>query len=66
MCQALNVLAESAPAWLLEHIQPDWAERYQHSWDHERLPSKEAEREVLVAQVGADGLALLTPQEPWR
>ncbi len=24
---ALNVLAESAPAWRLAHLQPDWAER---------------------------------------
>ncbi len=56
---ALNVLAEEAPEWLLQHVQPDWGERYRSGWDDTRLPSKQAERDVLVAQVGADGLALL-------
>jgi transposase len=55
----LNVLAEQAPEWLLQHVQPDWAERYRTGWDDTRLPSKQAERDALVAQVGADGLALL-------
>jgi transposase len=56
---ALNVLAEQAPEWLLQHLQPGWAERYRSGWDDTRLPSKQAERDVLVAQVGADGVALL-------
>jgi transposase len=56
---ALNVLAEQAPEWLLQHVQPDWAERYRTGWDDTRLPSKQAERDMLVAQVGADGLTLL-------
>src|SRR5438270_1918786 len=60
MRHALDVLAESAPAWLLTHIQADWAERYRRGWDDDRLPSKQAERDALVAQVGADGLVLLT------
>ena len=55
---ALNVLAEQAPDWLLQHVQPDWVERYRTGWDDTRLPSKQAERDVLVAQVGADRLAL--------
>ncbi len=55
----LNVLAEQAPEWLLQHVQPDWAERYRSGWDDTRLPSKQAQRDALVAQVGADGLALL-------
>src|SRR6266852_4642631 len=55
----LNVLAEQVPEWLLQHVQPDWAERYRSGWDDTRLPSKQAERDALVAQVGADGLALL-------
>ena len=59
MRHTLDVLAESAPAWLLAHIQSDWAERYQRGWDDDRLPSKQADRDALVAQVGADGLALL-------
>jgi transposase len=56
---ALNVLAEQAPEWLLKHVQPDWADRYRSGWDDTRLPSRQAERDVLVALVGADGLALL-------
>jgi transposase len=59
MRYALNVLAEVAPEWLLTHLDPAWAERYRRGWDDERLPSQQAERDVLVAQVGADGLALL-------
>src|SRR5262249_49950685 len=47
------------PEWLRQHVQPDWADRYRSGWDDTRLPSKQAERDVLVAQVGADGLALL-------
>src|SRR5438105_11932059 len=54
---ALNVLAEQVPEWLLQHVQPDCAERYRSGWDDTRLPSKQAERDGLVAQVGADGLA---------
>jgi transposase len=56
---ALNGLAEQAPEWLLKHVQPDWADRYRSGWDDTRLPSKQAERDALVAQVGADGLVLL-------
>src|SRR5438128_7178531 len=48
----LNVLAEQVPEWLLQHVQPDWAERYRTGWDDTRLPSKQAERDALVAQVG--------------
>ena len=55
----LNVLADQAPEWLLQHLQPEWAERYRSGWDDTRLPNKQAERDVLVAQIGADGLALL-------
>src|SRR5215471_9057723 len=29
MRHALNVLAEVAPDWLIEHMQPEWAKRYQ-------------------------------------
>src|SRR6266852_4879134 len=35
---ALNVLAEHVPEWLLQHVQPDWAERYRSGWDDTRLP----------------------------
>jgi len=56
----LNVLAEHVPEWLLQHVQPDWAERYRRGRNDTRRPCKQAERDVLVAQVGTDGLILLT------
>lgn len=59
MRHALNVLAEIAPEWLLGHLDRAWVERYRRGWDDARLPSQQAERDALVAQVGADGLVLL-------
>jgi transposase len=56
---ALNVLAELAPEWLLHHAQPEWAERYGRTWNDDRLPTSQAERDEIVAAVGADGLKLL-------
>ena len=44
---------------LRQRVQPHWAERYRSGWDDTRLPSKQAERDALVAQVGVDSLALL-------
>src|SRR6266705_1393343 len=29
MRQTLNILAEVAPAWLLEHMDPEWGDRYE-------------------------------------
>jgi len=55
----LNVLAEQVPDWLLQHVPPDWDERYRSGWDDTRLPNKQAGRDALVAQVGVDGLMLL-------
>jgi transposase len=56
---ALNVLAELAPDWLLEHAESDWAERYGRSWDDDRLPTSQEERDQVAATVGADGAKLL-------
>jgi hypothetical protein len=55
----LNVLAELAPDWLLQHAQPDWAERYGRTWDDDRLPTNQVERDALVTTVGEDGRLLL-------
>ena len=43
----LNALAEQTPEWLLQHVQPEWAERYRSGWDDTRLPGKQAERDLL-------------------
>lgn len=56
---ALNVLAELAPDWLLQHASPDWSKRYGRTWDDDRLPTNQAEREQVGATVGTDGLKLL-------
>jgi transposase len=38
MRHALNVLAEVAPDWLIEHMQPEWAKRYQSRFSDFREP----------------------------
>lgn len=55
----LNVLAEVAPDWLSEHIQPEWVDRYSKRFENYRLPREEAQRKSLAVQVGQDGITLL-------
>jgi GNAT superfamily N-acetyltransferase len=59
MRHALNVLSEVAPAWLLEHMDPQWAERYEKRFSAFRLPKEEKKRVELAETVGADGRRLL-------
>ena len=42
---ALNVLAESEPEWLLEHIEDDWFDRYVHRFELARFPKGQSQRE---------------------
>ncbi len=56
---ALNILAEVAPDWLIEHMQPEWAKRYQSRFSDFRLPKDEKARRELAEQIGADGRDLL-------
>lgn len=56
---ALNILAEVAPDWLIEHMQPEWAKRYQSRFSDFRLPKDEKARLELAEQIGADGRDLL-------
>lgn len=56
---ALNVLAEVAPDWLIEHMKPAWAKRYQSRFSDFRLPKEEKTRIELAEQIGADGRDLL-------
>ena len=58
MRHALNVLAEVAPDWLLEHLDPEWAERYRRRFSDFRLPKEEQERVALAETMGADGRRL--------
>ena len=56
---ALNVLAQVAPAWLSEHVDAGWFERYGERFSDYRLPKPHAERLELSELVGRDGMALL-------
>jgi transposase len=56
---ALDDLAAVAPDWLRGVARPVWFERYARRVEDYRLPKKQAEREALALEVGADGFALL-------
>jgi transposase len=67
---ALNILAEAAPTWLRSFVPDDWYERYGRRIEEYRLPKGKEKRAALVAQIGADGYALLdaiftTPEVNW-
>lgn len=53
------LLAEVAPGWLLEYMDPEWAERYQKRFSDFRLPKDAKERVALAETIGADGRRLL-------
>ena len=53
------LLAEVAPGWLLEHMDPEWAERYQKRFSDVRLPKDTTERVALAETIGAEGRRLL-------
>jgi transposase len=59
MRHALNVLAEVAPAWLLEQMNPAWAERYEKRFSDFRLPKDEKKRVELAETIGTDGRRLV-------
>ncbi len=59
MRQTLNVLAEVAPTWLLEHMEPEWADRYEKRFSDFRLPKDAKARVALAETIGADGRRLL-------
>src|SRR5438093_9200593 len=65
---ALEVLATVAPAWLREHADPAWAERYGRRVERARLPRQLAARDALALVIGADGRAvwqaLYAPDSP--
>jgi len=59
MRHALNVLAEVAPDWLLEQMDPQWAERYRRRFSDFRLPKEATARVSLAETIGMDGRILL-------
>ena len=56
---ALNQLSDVAPAWVQQHIPPEWYARYGLRSDQARLPKDVSKREALARQIGADGYQLL-------
>ena len=59
MRAALNGLASAAPTWLGQHLDPQWAERYQQRVQEYRLPKSKADRVRYAEAIGADGFAPL-------
>ena len=57
--RVLDDLAQVAPDWLSEHIQPEWLERYGRLFENYRLPKSKGEQEALAQVVGQDGYRLL-------
>jgi transposase len=66
---ALNTLAAVAPAWLHDHVDPEWFDRYGPRFENYRLPKAETERQALANQIGVDGFRVLhavyTSTLPW-
>ena len=59
MRHALNVLAEVAPDWLVDHMKPEWATLYRSRFSDFRLPKGEKARVALAEEIGTDGRDLL-------
>jgi len=59
MRHTLNILAEVAPTWLLEHMDPEWCDRYEKRFSDFRLPKDAKARVALAETIGADGRRLL-------
>jgi transposase len=59
MHDALNQLSAAEPAWVQQHVPPDWYPRYGLRSDQAHLPKDASKREALARQVGADGYQLL-------
>lgn len=60
---ALNAVAKSAPAWLLQHMPVEWFDRYCVRAEDYRLPKLRTARIELADVIGADGAMLLTSIE---
>ena len=63
MHYALNQLSAAEPAWVQQHVPPEWYTRYGLRSDQARLPKDASKREALARQIGADGYQLL--DEVW-
>ena len=59
MRRVLNDLADVAPDWLLDHVEPDWFKEYTKRFDQYRLPRKKTKQTKLAEKIGRDGYHLL-------
>jgi transposase len=57
--RVLDDVAQVAPDWLREHMQPEWGERYGRRVEMYRLPKSKAGQAELATAIGKDGYALL-------
>lgn len=55
---ALEEVAVAAPNWLRVRVPADWFVRYAKKLDDYRLPTKRADREAIIVQIGQDGQML--------
>ena len=56
----LNTLVPIAPDWVRAHTTPDWVDRYGLRASEFRLPKGQTKCLAWAAQIGSDGLAILT------
>jgi transposase len=56
---SLEVLATTAPGWLLEQVEPSWLDRYGSRVEQFKLARSKAEQTKLVMTIGQDGHHLL-------
>jgi transposase len=56
---ALDALATAAPDWLAAWVPGEWFDRYARRFPDRRLPTGQAARAALAAEIGADGRRLL-------
>lgn len=59
MKRVLDDLAREFPAWLMDHIQGEWIERYGHRVESYRLPKSKKAQNELAQKIGEDGVFLL-------
>lgn len=59
MRQALNELSEYSAEWVKRTVKTEWFTRYGRRFEQMRLPKEQNERDVLLEQIGKDGMLLL-------
>ena len=59
MRRTLEAIARCAPAWLHQHLDSAWIERYGWRFERYRLPKRAAEQQTLAETIGRDGRTLL-------